>query len=134
MIARMFFWMFPFLLLLFDMAFYDIFVLFPVFFFLEATREFDFEKAIRYVFYLGVYTIATFNSFRIENIIVIFLVILLDSFKENFLKVWVLSLLESVVFFGIRIFVYKDLVPIYSILFALLFNFYLLQKKIIKYR
>ncbi|ONN26683.1 hypothetical protein XJ44_07350 [Thermosipho affectus] len=134
MILRIVLWTLPVLFISFDLTFSDLFVLFPLFFFLESVVDFSFEKALRYVVFLSLYSFVVFKEFGIINILIIFFILFLESFRDNFLKLWVLSLLESVVYFGIRIFVERNIVFIISILIAFGFNFYLLKKKIIEYR
>ncbi|ANQ54240.1 hypothetical protein BG95_07400 [Thermosipho sp. 1063] len=134
MILRIVLWTLPVLFISFDLTFSDLFVLFPLFFFLESVVDFSFEKALRYVVFLSLYSFVVFKEFGIINILIIFFILLLESFRDNFLKLWVLSLLEIIVYFGIRIFVERNIVFIISILIAFGFNFYLLKKKIIEYR
>ncbi|MBT1247515.1 MULTISPECIES: hypothetical protein [unclassified Thermosipho (in: thermotogales)] len=134
MILRIVLWTLPVLFISFDLTFSDLFVLFPLFFFLESAVDFSFEKALRYVVFLSLYSFVVFKEFGIISILIIFFILFLESFRDNFLKLWVLSLLESVVYFGIRIFVERNIVFIISILIAFGFNFYLLKKKIIEYR
>lgn len=56
MISGLFFWIFPFFLISFDLAFSDLFLAFMLFFFLESANNFSFEKALRYVVFLSLYT------------------------------------------------------------------------------
>ncbi|OOC42079.1 hypothetical protein [Thermosipho sp. 1074] len=134
MILRIVLWTLPVLFISFDLTFSDLFVLFPLFFFLESAVDFSFEKALRYVVFLSLYSFVVFKEFGIISILIIFFILFLESFRDNFLKLWVLSLLEIIVYFGIRIFVERNIVFIISILIAFGFNFYLLKKKIIEYR
>ncbi|WP_126992374.1 hypothetical protein [Thermosipho globiformans] len=134
MIAGLFFWIFPFFLISFDLAFSDLFLSFMMFFFLESVNNFSFEKALRYVVFLSLYTMVIFKDFNLIYIFLIFLIILIESYRDSFLKIWILPLLEAFIFYSLFLINGNLKVVIISILISLLIYIYLIKKGIIKFK
>lgn len=134
MISGLFFWIFPFFLISFDLAFSDLFLSFILFFFLESANNFSFEKALRYVVFLSLYTMVIFKDFNLINVFLIFLLILIESYRDSFLKIWILPLLEAFIFYSLFLINGSLKVFIISILISLLMYGYLIKKGIIKFK
>lgn len=134
MILKLIYWIYPIFLITFDLAFFDKFIIFPNFFFFESIWDFNFEKSLRYTLYLTIYSIVIFKELNIFAIIIITFILLLDSFKNSFLKTWILPLLESFAFFSVFLINNNWITIVSSIFIALLLNLYLTRKKILKYR
>jgi len=133
MILKFFLWVLPLFFVAFDMSFFDVFVIFPLFFYTESLNEFSFEKALRYITYLSLYVLVNYHEFNLLFVLLIFIIIIIDSSQKNWMKVWVLPLMQSLLFFTPLLFERYFFSYIFSISLFFIIFVVLFEKKIIAY-
>lgn len=133
MILKFFLWVLPLFFVAFDMSFFDVFVIFPLFFYIESLNEFSFEKALRYITYLSLYVLVNYHEFNLLFVLLIFIIIIIDSSQKNWMKVWVLPLMQSLLFFTPLLFERYFFSYIFSISLFFIIFVVLFEKKIIAY-
>ncbi|SHH16574.1 hypothetical protein [Thermosipho atlanticus] len=134
MIFRWFLWLFPLVLISFDRAFLDYLVLIPLIFYFESVNKFGFGKALRYVIYLSFYVIVIYGEYNLLFAMLIFLIVLIDSMRELWLKIWVVPLIESGLFLLPLIFEGYDYSYFFSMIISFVVFLILYRKKIILYK
>ncbi|QTA37209.1 hypothetical protein JYK00_05515 [Thermosipho ferrireducens] len=130
---EIFLWFIAIFLISFDVAFYDVFVIFPLFLFLDSVNEFTWKKAIRYIILLTLYGAVIYKQISIFWVIVSFLIIMIDANRDAFFKLWVPAFLEAVLLVLPMIIQGSYIQPILSLAIAVLIYFYLWKKRLIKY-
>ncbi|MCD6104597.1 MAG: hypothetical protein J7J43_02255 [Thermosipho sp. (in: Bacteria)] len=133
MILKFFLWVLPLFFVAFDMSFFDVFVIFPLFFYTESLNEFSFEKALRYITYLSLYVLVNYHEFNLLFVLLIFIIIIIDSSQKYWMKVWVLPLMQSLLFFTPLLFERYFFSYIFSISLFFIIFVVLFEKKIIAY-
>jgi len=133
MILKFFLWVLPLFFVAFDMSFFDVFVIFPLFFYTESLNEFSFEKALRYITYLSLYVLVNYHEFNLLFVLLIFIIIIIDSTQKYWMKVWVLPLMQSLLFFTPLLFERYFFSYIFSISLFFIIFVVLFEKKIIAY-
>ncbi|MBO8139825.1 MAG: hypothetical protein H0Z22_05050 [Thermosipho sp. (in: Bacteria)] len=133
MILKFFLWVLPLFFVAFDMSFFDVFVIFPLFFYTESLNEFSFEKALRYITYLSLYVLVNYHEFNLLFALLIFIIIIIDSSQKYWMKVWVLPLMQSLLFFTPLLFERYFFSYIFSISLFFIIFVVLFEKKIIAY-
>ncbi|MBO8160325.1 MAG: hypothetical protein H0Z24_01705 [Thermosipho sp. (in: Bacteria)] len=134
MILKLFLWLFPIFLISFDKVFLDLIVLFPLYFYFESVVEFSFEKALRYVLYLSLYSFVIYGKFNLLYVILIFVIIIFDSTKEYWLRIWLVPLFESCLFLLPLAFAGFTFSYVLSLIVALIIFLILRAQKIIVYK
>jgi hypothetical protein len=134
MILKLFLWVLPLFYVAFDKSFFDVLVIFPLFFYIEAVNEFNFEKAIRFIVYLSLYVMVNYHQFNLFFVFLIFLILIIDSSREYWMKIWILPLIQSLLFFSPMlferyIFSYIFSMSLFFIIFVVLF-----EKEILVYK
>ncbi|MDK2885667.1 MAG: hypothetical protein PWP54_225 [Thermosipho sp. (in: thermotogales)] len=132
MIYRLFLWLFPLLLVAFDKSFFDIIVVFPLFFYIESLNDFTFEKALRFITYLSIYVFVNYHEFSFLFVVLIFIILIIDSSREYWMKIWFLPLVQSALFLIPMVFEgyfasYLISLSVFFVIFMILF-----EKRIIR--